>query len=114
MPATWIGIAPSDWTATIRPDVAQARLICSIARHRVEQVRAEAAVALGERDREDVVAREEAADVVGPLGAAVDLGGPRRDPLVGEDAHGVAQEQVLLGEAHGAGGGRAGSHRTPC
>ncbi len=36
-PATWIGIAPSDCTARIRPDVAHARLICSIARHRVSR-----------------------------------------------------------------------------
>ena len=50
-----------------------------------QQVCAQAAVTLLERDREDVLARQEPPDVLGPLGAAIDLGGPRRDLLVGED-----------------------------
>ena len=68
VPATWIGIAPSDWTATIRPDVAHTRLICSIARHRVSRSAPSPPCSLRERDREDVVAREQLPDVVGPLG----------------------------------------------
>ena len=75
-----------------------------------QQVRAEAAVALLERDREDVVRREQPAHVLGPGGRPVDLGGARRDPLVGEHADGVAQELLLLGQAHGAGPG-CGAHR---
>ena len=90
----------------------QASMLATEARS--EQVRAQATVPLGERDGEDVVAGEEAPDVVGPLGLAVDLGRAGGDLLVREDAHGIAQEQVLLGQAHGARGGRAGSHRAPC
>ncbi len=37
VPATWIGIAPSDCTARMRPVVAQARLSCSMARHSVSR-----------------------------------------------------------------------------
>ena len=99
MPATWIGIAPSDWTASdqARGRARAADLLDREAQR--EQVGAEAAVALRERDREDVVAREEPPDVVGPLGRPVDLGGPRGDLLVGQLADRVAQEDLLLGEA---------------
>ena len=95
----------------MRPDVAHARLICSIARHSDQEVRAEPAVRLRERDREDVVAREEPPDVVGPLGRAIDLRGPGRDLLVGELAHRIAQEDLVLGEADRAVGRGVRRHR---
>ena len=39
------------------------------------------------------------------------VGGAGRDPLVGEHADGVAQELLLLGQAHGAVAGLRGGHR---
>ena len=36
---------------------------------------------------------EQRAQVLGPLGGPVDLGGPRRDALVGELAHRVAEQR---------------------
>ena len=75
-----------------------------------EQVRAEAAVRLGERDAEDVVLGEQAADVVGPLGGAVDLRRPGGDALVGELADRVAEEHLLLGEAGRSGGRGTDAH----
>ena len=93
VPASRSGSAPSSWTARIRPVVAQARLICSIARQTRQEVAAEAAVLLGERQREDVLGGEQLADVLRELAGPVDLGGARRDPLVGEHADGVAEER---------------------
>ena len=76
-----------------------------------EQVCAQTAVALLEGDREDVVVREQAADVLGPGGGPVDLGGAWGNPLVGEHADGIPQELLLLGQAHGAVAGLRGGHR---
>ena len=42
---------------------------------------------------------EELLDVPRELGGPVDLGGARGDPLVGEDADGVAQRGLVLGQA---------------
>ena len=111
VPATWIGIAPSAWTARMRPGrrADAAELLDGEAQR--QQVRAQAAVALLERDREDVVLREQAADVLGPGGGPVDLRRTGRDPLVGEHPDGVAQEHLLLGQAHGAVAGLLGGHR---
>ena len=75
-----------------------------------QQVRAQAAVRLGERDAEDVVLGEQAAHVVGPLAGAVDLGCSGGDTLVGEVADRVAEEHLLLGEAGRSGGGGADAH----
>ena len=52
-----------------------------------------------ERQGQDVVLGEEPAHVLGELGGPVDLGGARRDALVGEDADGVAEHLLLLGQA---------------
>ena len=89
---------PSSWTARIRPVVAQARLSCSTARQTRQQLAAEPAVLLGERQRQDVLGGQQLAQVLRELAGPVDLGGPRRDALVGEDADGVTQEQLLLGQ----------------
>ena len=110
LPATWIGIAPSAWTASDQAGrgAGAAELLDREAQG--EQVRPEAAVRLGERDREDVVVGEQAADVVGPLGGPVDLRGPGRDALVGELADRVAEEHLLLGQAGRSGGGGDDAH----
>ena len=77
-----------------------------------EQVPAQAAVALRERDREDVVVGEEAGGrPPGTPPARSIVGGPRRDLLVGEHADGVPQEDLLLREADRAVVGRTGRHR---
>ena len=69
------------------------------------------AEALGERQRQDVVRGEERAHVLGKFGGPVDLGGSRRDLLVGQDADGVAQHRLLIGQSvGGAGAVRLGSH----
>ena len=65
-----------------------------------QQLAAEAAVLGRERQGQDVVVapaarRRSSRELAGP----VDLGGPRRDALVGEDADGVAEQLVLLGQA---------------
>ena len=89
-------MAPSAWTARISPDVAQARLICSIARHSVSR----SAPSPPWRSANGIAKMswlgEQPAHVLGPLGGPVDLGGPGRDLLVGELAHGVAQEDLVL------------------
>ena len=111
VPATWMGIAPRAWTARIRPDVAQRAADLLDGEAQREQICAQAAVALLERDREDVVVREQAADVLGPGGGPIDVRGARGDPLVGEHADGVAQELLLLAQTHGAVAGLLGGHR---
>ena len=103
LPASSSGSAPSSWTARIRPLVAQTRLICSTARQTVSSCAAEPAVRLGERQPEDVVGGEELLDVPGELGRLVDLGGARRDLLVGQHADRVAEHLLLLGQAVGPG-----------
>ena len=66
-----------------------------------QQVGAQAAVLLLERDREDVVLGEEPAHVLGPLGRPVDRRGAGCDLLVGELPDRIAQQGLLLGQAHG-------------
>ena len=54
---------------------------------------------------------EERAHVLGELGGTIDLGGSWRDLLVSQDAHGVPQHRLLVGQSvDGAGAGRWGSH----
>ena len=50
---------------------------------------------------------EELLDVPRELGRPVDLGRARRDPLVGEDADGVAEVALLVGQAVGRGSARS-------
>ena len=51
---------------------------------------------------------EQRAHVLWELGGPVDLGGARRDLLVGQDAHGVAQHRLLVGQSVGGAGAAAG------
>ncbi len=89
--------------------MAQARLSCSIARQSVSRSRTQAAVrAPGTAGARMSCVGEELAEVLRELAGPVDLGGARRDPLVGEDADGVAEEQLLLGQAVRPGRGRGG------
>ena len=57
-----------------------------------------------ERQGQDVVVGEQSPHVLRELAGLVDLGGPRRDPLVGQDADGVAEHLVLVGQADRARG----------
>ena len=50
---------------------------------------------LVERQREDVVFRQQLADVLGVGGAAIDLGGARGDPLAGDPRDRLAQLEQL-------------------
>ena len=109
VPASVIGRLPSSWTARIRPVVAHARLSCSTARQTVSRSAAETAVLDRERQGQDVLIGQEAAQVLGELAGPVDLGGPGRHLLVGQDADGVAEHELLLGESRGRCHGR---HRT--
>ena len=69
-----------------------------------QEVAAEPAEPLREVEREEVVRRQQLLDVPGELGRPVDLRRARGDLLVGELAHGVAQEPLLVGQAwHGGG-----------
>ena len=54
-----------------------------------------------ERQRQDVLRGEELAEVLGELCRPVDLRGPWRDTLVGEDPDRVAKVALRLGEAIG-------------
>ena len=71
-----------------------------------QQVATEPAVLARGTAGEDVVAREQLLDVPRELGGPVDLGGTRRDPLVGEDADGVAERELVVGQAVGRGRAR--------
>ena len=77
-----------------------------------QQLPAEAAVLLREREREDVVVGQELAEVLGELGGPVDVGRARGHPLVREHADGVAEHLVLLREAERPGGAVRGGHRA--
>ena len=56
---------------------------------------------------------EELADVLRELAGAIDLGGARRDPLVGQDADRVAEQRLLLGQAvRGYAGSVTRRHRS--
>ncbi len=59
-----------------------------------QQLAAEAAVLDRERQREDVLGGEQLREVLRELAGPVDLGGARRDPLVGEDADRVAEDRA--------------------
>ncbi len=76
-----------------------------------EQLPAEAAVLLGEREGEDVLVGQQTTEIVGEFGVPVDVGGAWRDALVGEHADGVAEHLVLLREAERPGGAVRGRHR---
>ena len=112
VPATWIGMAPSACTATISPDVAQTRLICSIARHRVSRSAPSPPCRSANGMPEDVVARQQPPDVLGPGGVPVDVGGSGGDLLVGQLAHRIAQEDLVLREADRAVGRGVRRHRN--
>ena len=64
-----------------------------------------------ERQGEDVVVGQKPAHVLGELADLVDLGGPGRDPLVGEDADRVAEHLLLLGQTERPVGAARGGHR---
>ena len=68
-----------------------------------QQLAAQPAVLGRERQAEDVVGGEEILDVPGKFGGPVDLGRPRRDPLVGQHTDRVAEHLLLLGQAVGPG-----------
>ncbi len=79
-----------------------------------QQLAAEAAVALGERQGEDVVVGKQSPQVVREFAGPIDLGGTRCHPLVREDTDGVAEHLVLLGQAIRSGGaGRVGHRGHP-
>ena len=107
VPARRSGSDASSWTARIRPLVAQTRLICSIARQTVSRSPPSPPYSLRERQAQDVVAGEQLLDVPRELGGPVDLGGARRDPLVGED-----RGRRRAGRAGRRSGGRSGSGRA--
>src|SRR5436190_7127535 len=65
---------------------------------RHQRARACAAVHLVEHDPEDLVLAEELDDVPRELGALVDLGRPRRDPLAREVADQIADLALLVGQ----------------
>ena len=111
VPASVIGSDPSSWTARMSPVVAQARLSCSTARQTVRSSPPSPPCSVRERQGQDVVIGQQPAQVLGELAGAVDLGGTRRDPLVGQHADGVAEHLVLLAEAVGARGAVRGGHR---
>ena len=77
-----------------------------------QQVRAQPAVPLGERDAQDVVARQQPPDVLGPGGVPVDVGGSGSDLRVGQLAHRIAQEDLVLREADRAVGRGVRRHRN--
>ncbi len=105
VPARVIGSEPSSWTARMSPVVAHARLSCSTARQTDSSSPPRPPCSFRERQGQDVVVGQQAAQVLGELAAPVDLGGPGRDALVGQDADGVAEHLVLLGRG-GRGRGR--------
>ena len=116
VPARSSGSEPSSWTARISPVVAQARLSCSTARQ-TSGARRRARRARPGTAGPGCPGRRGAPR--GPAGSRgpVDLGGPRGDPLVGQDPHGVAEVALLLGEAVGRrtarlGGRGHGTHRS--
>ena len=111
VPARRSGSAPSSWTARISPVVAQARLICSMARQTVRRSPPRPPCSSGNGSARMSCAASSSSEVLRELAGPVDVGGSRRDPLVGEHAHGVAQEQLLLGQAVGAVGWARRGHR---
>ena len=112
VPATWIGIAPSAWTATISPDVAHTRLICSIARHRVRRSAPSPPCCSANGIPRMSWLAEQPSDVLGPGGVPVDVGGSGGDLLVGQLAHRIAQEDLVLREADRAVGRGVRRHRN--
>ena len=63
-----------------------------------QQVRTHAAVFLREREAEHVLGREEILDVPRELAAAIDVRGPWRDLLVGQDADGIPDQDLIFGQ----------------
>ena len=78
--------------------MAQARLICSIARQTDSSSPPRPPIFRGERQRQDVLRGEELAEVSRELAGPVDLGGPRGHALVGQHADRIAEELLLLGQ----------------
>ena len=96
VPNSWIGSVPS--SCTIRISAQAARRLRDLLDGHLQHQRAGAgaAVLLVERQREDVVLAEQLADVPRVLGLRVDLRGARRDPLLGDLAHGRPEVAQLL------------------
>ena len=111
VPATWMGMAAERLDRDDEPGRGADATQLLDREAQAQQVGAEAPELLGERDAEDVVVGQELADVLGPFGRSIDRGGPRRDLVVGEDADGVAQEDLLSGEADRPVDRRIGGHR---
>ena len=70
-----------------------------------QEIAAEPAVLLGERQRQDVLGGQQLAEVLRELAGSIDLGGARRDLLVGQDPDRLAQQRLVLGQSVGRGGG---------
>jgi hypothetical protein len=83
-----------------RPTAPEAREISSTAEHVGEVAEVGAAPALGHGDAEQPLLAQQRPQVARELVAAVDLGGTRRDALVGEAAYLALQFLQVLGEMH--------------
>ena len=92
------GTVPSLFTAGISEDDAQARATSSITITVAMRVRARAAVGLGDVHRVQVGLGQRVEHVLGNSRGLVDLGGPRRDLVVGQVTDGLAERLMLLGE----------------
>ena len=77
-----------------------------------EELAPEPTVLHRERQGQDVLGSQQLAQVLRELAGPVDLGGAWGDPFVGDDADGVAEEGLLLGQSIG-GRRRLGHHRHP-
>ena len=91
-------MVPSLFTAGISDDDAQARATSSITIAVRERVGAGAAVLLGHVDRVQVGGHQRVVDVPRELRRLVDLRGARRDLVLGERAHRLPEQLVLLGQ----------------
>jgi hypothetical protein len=107
------------WSPLARPGSQDQARRCTLAAQLLdreaqrEQVAGQAPVALGERDGQDVVVGQQPPDVLGEHPLPVDLGGPGCDLLVGQDPHGIPQEDLLLRQADRAVDRRVRGHRAP-
>ena len=107
-PKSWIGSVPSSWTMRIKATAGRGlrELLDSHLKH--QRPGAGASVILREGKAQDVLLGEDLADVPRVFVGLVDLGGARRDLLLGDLADEVAEVLVLLGdrvEVGGRGGG---------
>ena len=112
VPASRSGSEPSSWTARIRPGRRAGATELLDRQAQREELAAEPTVLHRERQGQDVLGSQQLAQVLRELAGPVDLGGAWRDPFVGDDANGVAEEGLLLGQPIG-GRRRLGHHRHP-